>query len=240
MVTRVVVRIRSLIRAVAVAAGGFFVGILLISLAGSVLGSVGIEVPQAPGVQLFLSTVLLQGVAFGGVALAYIKLRDLEEDFVRARVPTRTDLVWLLGGSIVFLVLYGVLSIVISALGLPVAENTIKHLARQTPEVFLLLVPLSILLVGPGEELLFRGMVQGLLRQGYGAAGAILLASAIFAVSHASSLRGPGQFTYMAIVFILALVLGVTYERTGNLVVPALIHGTYNAVLFGATYVTIS
>jgi membrane protease YdiL (CAAX protease family) len=43
---------------------------------------------------------------------------------------------------------------------------------------------------------------------------------------------------YIGIAFVLALVLGATYEYTGNLTVPALIHGAYNAIQFGAAYVT--
>ena len=45
-----------------------------------------------------------------------------------------------------------------------------------------------------------------------------------------------GKFAYLGVVFALALVLGATYELTDNLVVPALIHGAYNAVQFGIQY----
>jgi len=37
-------------------------------------------------------------------------------------------------------------------------------------------------------------------------------------------------------VFVLALVLGRTYESTDDLAVPSLIHGVYNAVRFGGAY----
>ncbi len=38
----------------------------------------------------------------------------------------------------------------------------------ENPDVLLLLIPASFLLIGPGEELLFRGVVQGRLRDYFG------------------------------------------------------------------------
>ena len=236
MKARLLARLQTLIVAVALAISGFLVGAVIVALAAQVLITLGVPVTRNPGIQLALSTVMLQGVAFGLVALGYLKLRQLGEDFLGVRIPTLRDLGWTVGGFVLFFALFGALNVVITVLGLPTAQNRITEVASRDPMVFLLLVPLSILLVGPGEELLFRGMVQGTLRKGFGAVAAIVLASVIFAVSHAGSLQGQGKFTYMAVVFVLALVLGATYERTGNLFVPALIHGSYNAVLFGVQY----
>ncbi|MBP1902906.1 membrane protease YdiL (CAAX protease family) [Halorubrum trapanicum] len=44
----------------------------------------------------------------------------------------------------------------------------------------------------------------------------------------------------MAVVFVLALVLGATYEYAENLVTPAVIHGVYNAVLLSALYLQVT
>jgi membrane protease YdiL (CAAX protease family) len=43
---------------------------------------------------------------------------------------------------------------------------------------------------------------------------------------------------YVGVAFVLALVLGVAYEYSDNLVVPALIHGTYNAIQFANAYLS--
>ena len=157
-------------------------------------------------------------------------------DFLALRRPTIRDAGWTVGGILAFFVLYGALNLVISTLGVPVAKNQVAQVGAQNPEVLLLLVPFSLLFVGPGEELLFRGLIQGTLRRAFRPWRAILLASTIFAVSHATALSGDGQLTYMAIVFVLALVLGAVYEHVENLVIPAMIHGVYNAVLFAALY----
>jgi membrane protease YdiL (CAAX protease family) len=51
-------------------------------------------------------------------------------------------------------------------------------------------------------------------------------------------LSGEGKLVYVGIAFILALVLGATYEYTDNLTVPAVIHGAYNAIQFTIAYLT--
>jgi hypothetical protein len=45
--------------------------------------------------------------------------------------------------------------------------------------------------------------------------------------------------TPRAIIFGVAVVLGALYEYTDNVVVPALAHGAYNAVLFVTSYVVL-
>lgn len=111
----------------------------------------------------------------------------------------------------------------------------------ENPEVLLLLVPASLLLIGPGEELLFRGVVQNRLSEALPAPVAIVLASLLFASIHFFSLSGAPQARLVSIsVLVLpTLVFGTMYELTDNIVVPALIHGTYNATLFSLLYLTL-
>jgi membrane protease YdiL (CAAX protease family) len=65
---------------------------------------------------------------------------------------------------------------------------------------------------------------------------AILLASGLFAMPHVFSLSGQGKIVSVSIVFLLALVLGASYVYSENIVVPSVIHGTFNAVQFGGAY----
>jgi membrane protease YdiL (CAAX protease family) len=222
--------------AIGVAVLAFVVGNLLVVLTALVLALFGIALLSAPALQVLVSTVLLQGVAFGGTALLYLRYRGNGLAFLRARVPTLRDVGWIVGGFAALLGLLALTQVVFTALGIQSAQNQIVELASGNPIVFLLLVPLSFLLVGPGEELLFRGLVQGTIAEALHPARAVVLASAIFALVHYGSLAGSGKFAYLGVVFALALVLGATYELTDNLVVPALIHGAYNAVQFGIQY----
>jgi membrane protease YdiL (CAAX protease family) len=231
-------RFRSVTSAIGLTYGSYVAGALVILAVATVVGVFGVDLASRPALRLVLSTFFLQGVTFGGIAILYLKGRDLGFGFVPVRLPDKRDGAVIVGGSIAILGLLFVASSVITALGLNSAQNQIVEVGQQNPSVFLLLIPLQFLLVGPGEELLFRGLVQGTLRESLHPTRAIILASALFASIHLFSLSGDGKLVYIGIAFVLALVLGVAYEYTDNLVVPAVIHGTYNAVQFAGVYLS--
>jgi uncharacterized protein len=216
--------------------GAFGVGQVVVLLAVLAFAAVGIDVLTRPALLIAISTVMLQGVTFGGIALGYLTYRNLGLDFIHAHVPSLRDIGMAVAG---FVVLFGALQIIsqlIQALGLQSAQNSVIDMANGNPDIFLLLIPLSFLLIGPGEELLYRGLIQGLLRKTFRPARAIVLASALFAVVHVFSLSGAGKLVSIGTVFTLSLILGILYEYTDNLVVPVLVHGAYDAVLFGFQY----
>jgi membrane protease YdiL (CAAX protease family) len=113
-------------------------------------------------------------------------------------------------------------------------QNTATETGLQNPEVLFLLLPAMILLVGPGEELLYRGVVQGRLREAIHPYAAIALASAIFGSIHWFALTGGNAFGNLLVLVLLTCVgavLGISYELSDNIVVPSLIHGFYNATI---------
>lgn len=229
-------QLRTIGVSIGLALGAFVIGNIIVAVTGFLLEAVGIPIFSRPARTLFLGTVLLQGVTFGGLALVYLRVRDLEWNFVRVHIPSLRDLGVALGGFLLLLVMLFTASTLLSALGIESAQNQIVEIGQQNPIVFLVLVPLSFILVGPGEELLFRGLIQGTLMETFHPIRAVVLASGLFALIHLPSLTGEGKLVYVGIVFALALVLGGTYEFTDNLAVPSLIHGAYNAVQFGGAY----
>ena len=181
--------------------------------------------------------LLLSSVQFMGfiiVAIGYVNWRDV--DLFEFSIPSLRGLAWIPGGFVLlYAVAYG-LSVLIGLLNLDIATNSVVEIGRQDPQIFLYMIPISFLLVGPGEELVFRGVVQGLFRKAYGVVPAVLLASVFFGISHYLALAGEGRVTYIAIAMGLGLVLGTVYERTENIVVPAVIHGAWNAMLFASEW----
>lgn len=192
---------------------------------------------DGPLVQIPLTIVTIQGVAFGGIALAYLYARNLGIEFLNLRRPSLRDVAWVVLGFGLLLITAFVAAQFFREAGIESARNVVQEQGEEAPVVFLVLIPLSFLLVGPGEELLFRGLIQGSLRESFSPAAAIGVASLIFAVAHFPSLIGQGsRLVYIAIIFALSVILGAAYERTDNLVVPAVIHGGYNAFLFLGMY----
>ncbi|WP_309045897.1 CPBP family intramembrane glutamic endopeptidase [Marinobacter sediminicola] len=75
---------------------------------------------------------------------------------------------------------------------------------------------------GVGEELLFRGAVQGWLVEHTNTATGVLLASVLFGLVHYAS------FTYFIVATCLGLVLGVAYSVTDSLLLVMVWHGVYD------------
>jgi membrane protease YdiL (CAAX protease family) len=183
---------------------------------------------------LLASTVLTMA-GYAAVGLWYARRYGLA---IPLRLPTRRDVGWIAGGTLLALAGVTVALVGLAALGIEAAPNAVGGFGEAMPVLFLALAALSVLAIGPAEELLFRGAVQGRLRETVGPVGAVLGAGALFASVHAFAVVGTlgATLTTVAVIFVLSLVLGVAYERTRNIVVPALLHGLYNATLFVAAY----
>jgi hypothetical protein len=228
---------------------GIGVGILVVVLLVVALAAGGVDVRDRPFLSIVVSLVSIQGIGLSVVGLVYLQATGRGLSYVRARVPSLRDLGWVGVGTLAIFALLFLVGIVVSAInratGVEPAQNSITELASQDPAVLLLLIPAAFLVIGPAEELLFRGIIQGRLREVFGPVGAIALASVIFGLGHAAALTGgTGGVAAFAIplaaLSLLSVVFGVAYERTGNLVVPVLIHGAYDAILFGLIYVVLT
>lgn len=229
---------RSVVTAIGLTYGSVIGGSIVVSVVVSLLTGLGINRVATPSGRLLASTVFLQGVTFGGLAVLYLRVRGLSFDFVPIDIPDRRDIVVIVAGTLVLLGLLLVASRIIAFLGIESAQNQVAIVGKQNPTVLLLLVPLSFLLIGPGEELLYRGLVQGTLAETLHPLRAIVIASALFASIHLFALSGDGKVVYIGIAFVLALILGWSYEYTDNLTVPAVIHGAYNAAQFASMYLS--
>ncbi len=198
-----------------------------------------LELGDAAG-DLLLQYLVLHGLGFVGVSLVYLRYRRVDLSYLGVRVPDIRDVAWGATATAATLVVaYGLLELY-SLLGVSSAAHRIEEAAAANPEVYLVLLVLSVVLIGPAEELLFRGVLQNAFAEVVDAAPAVVLASFVFAVMHVGSLSGSAVevSVYLFTAFSLALVLGAAYEVSGSLLVPAAAHGLYNAVVFYSAYVS--
>lgn len=93
----------------------------------------------------------------------------------------------------------------------------------QSLLAFLLLALLAIGIAPISEELIFRGTLYRFLKGRVRPTTALILSAIVFAGFHLPTL------VYAIPLFILGLLLGYSYERTGNLTVPILFHALFNA-----------
>ncbi|MFC7187293.1 CPBP family intramembrane glutamic endopeptidase [Halorubrum yunnanense] len=193
--------------------------------------SLGLVREGTTGLQVFRT--LLQFAGFLVAVVGYLAITD-QWGLVRAGRPTLRDAgLALAGGAVLFAFQYGAL-FVLGEIGLTTGQNQAVVPDGDPVTYYLVMIAVSLLVVGPVEEALFRGVVQGGIRRAFDAGPAILLASLAFGLVHLPSVSGtPGQrWAYVAVVVVLGAVLGALYERTGNVWVPGLAHGVYNGVIY--------
>jgi len=197
----------------------------------------------SPVVSTLLSLALIQYVAFGAVIVGYLRYRETTvRAYVAARVPSLRDVGAALGGWVLAFVLAIAVGTVIQSLGLTGGTNNSAEAGMQDPEIFLVLIPAAFLVIGPMEELLFRGTVQGRLRETLSPVPAVAVSALLFAAVHAPlAVQGTlaQRLTTVGLLFFPSLVFGGLYEYTDNIVVPALVHALYDATLFVLLYVVV-
>jgi hypothetical protein len=214
---------------------GVAVGLLIAGLLVSVTFGLVFTVPLVlfgqglPASVTFLAFAAVGQFAFLVVGGAYVS----RAGGVSVRWPTRRDLQYTAGGLLAALGLVFAISALVTAAGVAPGGSVFDDPIARDPTVALGLAALSIVLVAPAEELLFRGAIQGRLRRSFGPAGAVAGSSLIFGSIHLVNFIGSvtGAVVGAGIVTAGGAVLGTVYERTENLVVPIAVHGAYNAVL---------
>lgn len=211
-------------------------GIGVLGLAA--LGIVGLNVGASGRVLVLF--VFGQYLPFMGFPLLYFRYRrgmswGEIRNYVGLRVPSLIEAGLILAGLVaLFVLVSGTAYLVTEILGLTTASNNAGEAAQQTPGIIPLFVVGSLLVIGPCEEMLFRGTVQNRIREALSAPAAIALSAVLFASIHVTALTGGlgARATTIVILLIPSFVFGAIYEYTDNIVVPALIHGLWNATLF--------
>lgn len=218
-------------------------GLTLVALAIAILGGAIFLVPLiVMGYDIEATMVLVGATAAGQVgfllvASVYVRRRSVR---VPVSVPSRRDLAYV-GGGIVFALLAAIgLSQLLVRFDL-VPGSVIEDIATIDPTFLLALAVLSVVLVAPAEELLFRGAIQGRLREVFGPGWAVVGASLLFGALHLANYTGAllPVVAGALLIAVIGAILGALYERTGNLAVPIIVHAVYNVVLLTISYVAI-
>jgi len=225
---------------------GVATGLTVLGVVLSVLLSIPVLVVSLGVTAQFVVALILSEMGFAAAALVFLRATGNGLDYLRLRMPDSRALGIVLAGTFV-LFAYRLAAIVAAQqVGLPLAGNSVTQLAEEgVLTSLLLLVPLSILVIGPAEELLFRGVIQSYLDGAFSRAPAVVLTSVLFALVHLPTtwVATPDAVAVtvtLAILFGLSILLGYLFVWTDNLVVPILVHGLYDALLFGIAYVTLS
>lgn len=182
--------------------------------------------------------VTSQAVGFALTAVVYLLYHRRGFGYVRLRLPSLRAVVVgpvALTGLVAAVV---AVNLLLRTFGLVQADHGIVGYAQNEPQVFLRFAALSVLLVAPAEELLFRGVIQTRLVEAYGPTTGVVLTSIVFALAHVPSYGTAAVLGVVAALFLLGILFGYLYEVTDNLLTPVLVHGVYNAGLFVTLFAT--
>ena len=103
----------------------------------------------------------------------------------------------------------------------------LEFIHRANPVWLVIAIITAVILAPLAEELFFRGLFQSMFRRLFNHPWwAILATSAIFAAAHYTQPKD------LLALFVLSVVIGYNYERTGRLFSPILIHSLFNATNF--------
>jgi hypothetical protein len=187
------------------------------------------------------------GVGLGAVAVGALVAQGDDSSYLDTARPDVRDLGYAVVGILGMLFVLWLISTSYDAFGIESAQSTIEQQAREmaNPVFLLALIPLSWLVIGPAEELVFRNIVQKSFYDTFSPAGAIGVSSLIFTVVHVPQYgsNAPNAvvlLSTLASIFVLSLLLGIIYYRTENLIVSSFVHGSFNAVQFLALYLSLS
>ncbi|WP_458185658.1 CPBP family intramembrane glutamic endopeptidase [Haladaptatus sp. NG-WS-4] len=217
-----------------------FSGLFAISLWASAILLVFGPDSLGPMQKLALSALAL-GLGTGTVALIFMVGRGHGLSFLDFKLPDRRDFGYIAFGVVALFVLQIAIAVALTQLGVGTADHNIEQTAsRGNPEILLVLIPAAWLIIGPGEELLYRNIIQKSLYGTFSEYSAVVVASIVFALAHIPAYATGSTLTATAgtlvVIFFLSLVLGFVYLKTDNLTVSALVHGTFDAILFGLMY----
>lgn len=219
---------------------GIAIGLTIAALVSSTIFSLLVAIPLFVTGLDITSTVVIVSLLIGGqigfFATGYLYTRRYGLPILIKR-PGRRDLSYAAGGIVAALVFATGAGVVLDWFGL-MPEAVIEELVTQNPIVAIWLAILSIIVVAPAEEYLFRGVIQGRLRQTFSAPSAIIIASLLFGSLHFGNYVG-SLSTVLGWSFLIAgvgVVFGVLYERTNTLTVPIIAHAVYNTILFTVGY----
>ncbi len=223
-----------------VRAGAVAVGLTVAALVASIAVGVAVLLPAfLLGYAIDSLPVLVAGLIAGQLGFLAVGLLYTWRYGVRIPIswPTRRSIGYVVGGTAFGLVIaFGGLAL-LDILGVA-PESALEETAAIDPTFLLIIAALSVVLVAPAEEYLFRGVIQGRLRESLGPVPAILGASLLFGAMHFMNYIGSPVEILGGVLLITSVgaVFGALYELTDNLTVPILVHAVYNVILSLLSY----
>lgn len=194
-----------------------------------------------PSLTVLAVVLVLAELGFAAVAFVFVLAGETGWDYVKPGVgdrrrATRSVVV---GGAGLAAFAFTVIASVNLA-GIRTVPSVAVDTPFHIPSLLLMMIPLSILVVAPAEELFFRGVLQTYLQGATTPRKAVLSAGTLFALVHVPNYLQLPSLTAMAVmtgvILIVGLGIGYAYEQSESLPVAVGIHALYNSLMMLGWY----
>jgi uncharacterized protein len=211
-------------------AAGIFGGSLILVI---ILLGLGVDLQELPYPTALISLPINEGIILG-ITLLFAQQKGATLKQLGLKKPRLKTLVIVSFAAVLLLFLAGAIALIQeSILGPdPEAELLVDAVLAQDTLQLVALISISLALVGPIEELAFRGFIQKGFENSFGRTAGLLVASLLFGLLH-----GLNSLRSIIPVTAVSLFLGYVWQKTdGNTYASAWMHGVYDAVAIAITY----
>lgn len=211
-------------------AAGILVGSIILV---AILFLLGFDVLALPFPSALISLPINEGIILG-ITLLFARQRGAGLKHLGLKKPSLKTIVIVSFAALLLLFLaVAVSSVQETILGPdPDAELLADAIVAKDVLQLAALIGISLALVGPAEELAFRGFVQKGFENSFGKTNGLIVASVLFGLLH--GLNSPRSIIPVTVV---SLFLGYVWQKTGeNTTASAWLHGVYDAVAIAITY----
>ena len=211
-------------------AAGLIVGSIIVAI---ILLGLGLDFQELNFPAALLSLPITEGIILG-ITLLFAKNEGASFRELGLKKPSLRIIVVVSFAAVLLLFLAGSISLVEEIiLGPdPDAELLVEALLPRDSLQLIALIGISLALVGPAEELAFRGFVQRGFENSFGKTAGLVIASILFGLLH-----GLNSLRSILPVTAVSLFLGYIWQKSdGNTTASAWVHGLYDAIAIAIAY----
>jgi membrane protease YdiL (CAAX protease family) len=212
-----------------------FAGILVASIiVAFIIVGFGLEIQNLSFPSSLLSIPTTEIIILG-ITLFFAKRKGANLKQLGLKKPKLNVVIIVTIGAILLIMLAVTISIIEEIIvgPDPAAQELLAALLPKNSLQLILLLSFSILLVGPAEEIAFRGFIQRGLQNSFGKIAGLLITSVMFGLLH-----GLNSLRAIIPVTIISIFLGYVWQKTdGNTIATAWMHGLYDAITITLAYV---
>ena len=211
-------------------AAGLLVGSIIVAI---ILLGLRLDFQELTFPLALISLPITEGIILG-ITLLFAKNKGASLRKLGLKKPSLKIIVIVSFAAVLLLFLAGSISLVEEiVLGPePDAELLVDAVMPRDSFQLIAMVGISLALVGPVEELAFRGFVQKGFENSFGKTTGLLIASLLFGLLH-----GLNSLRSIIPVTAVSLFLGYVWQKTdGNTVTSAWMHGLYDAIAIAIAY----